>query len=125
MLKYKIIKQRNALDENNEMYYPRLAGRGKYELKDVAEAISERNTLSKADVIATLISLEEIVPYLLTSGYSVSLGDLGTFSLQANASSFSDKSKVTWRSFKSVKVRFRAGKALKILLSNVSFKRLE
>ena len=50
MLRYKIIKQRNALDEaKKEMFYPRLTGRQNYDLNDVAEMISERSSLTKGD----------------------------------------------------------------------------
>ena len=124
MLRYKIIKQRNALNENKaEMYYPRLTGRIKYDINAVAEKISDRSSLSKGDIIATLISLEDIIPELLKSGNTVELGALGSFSLQASASTTSDESQVSWRSFRKLTARFRAGKALKIRLSEVHFSR--
>ena len=124
MLRYKIIKQRNALDENKkEMYYPRLTGRTKYDINDIADLISKQSSLSKADVIATLVSLETLIPDLLTSGYTIKLGELGTFSLQANTQISEKEDQVTWRSFKKLIVRFKAGKALKILLQDVNFKK--
>ena len=125
MLKYKIIKQRNALDENKkEMFYPRLTGRQNYDLNDVAKMISRRSSLTKGDIVATLVSLEEIIPELLASGHTVKLGELGTFSLHAKANTSPDESKVTWRSFKGLITRFRAGKALKLRLSKVSFRKV-
>ena len=124
MLRYKIIKQRNALDENKkEMYYPRLTGRTKYDINDIADLISKQSSLSKADVIATLVSLETLIPDLLTIGYTIKLGELGTFSLQANTQISEKEDQVTWRSFKKLIVRFKAGKALKILLQDVNFKK--
>ena len=69
MLRYRIIKQKNALDKDkSEMYYPRLTGRQKYNVRDVAEVISSRTSLSKADILATLISLEDVIPELLKMG---------------------------------------------------------
>ena len=125
MLRYKIIKQRNALDKDkSEMFYPRLTGRQHYELNDVAKMISERSSLTKGDIVATLVSLEEIIPKLLISGHTVKLGELGTFSLHAKTSTSPDESQVTWRSFNDLITRFRAGKALKILLSDVSFRKM-
>ena len=86
MLKYRIVKQKNALDTDKaEMYFPRLTSRTKYDLHDVADMISQRSTLNKADIIATLISLEEVIPEFLKSGSIVDLGRLGTFSIQAKA----------------------------------------
>jgi predicted histone-like DNA-binding protein len=122
MLRYKVIKQQNALDENKkEMYYPRLTKRSKYTTSDVADLIRRRSTLSKADIIATLVSLEEVISEMLKEGSIVDLGGLGTFSLQANASSAPTEGEVTWRSFQALKTRFRPGKALKIDLLDVHF----
>ena len=125
MLRYKIIKQQNALDENkSEMYYPRLTGRQKYKYNELASYISDRTTLSKADIGATLIALEEAIPYLLKSGFSIKLGDLGTFSLEAKAHSSSKEEDVSSRDFYQLNTRFRVGKALKLLLHEVNFKRV-
>ncbi len=122
MLKYKIVKQRNALsDTKEEMYYPRLTERIKRNLDDVAEMISDQSSLSKGDVLSTLMSLEGIIPKLLRSGNQVELGDLGTFSLHAKGNSSSTKSEVSWRSFQKIITRFRAGKALEISLAEVHF----
>lgn len=122
MLKYKIIKQRNALHKQKEtMYYPRLTESHKCDLDYVADMISERSSLTKADVLGTLVSLENIIPHLLWNGNRVELGRLGTFSLQANADTSPDQSKVSWRSFRKLTARFRAGKALKITLPQVHF----
>ena len=125
MLRYKIVKQRNALDKDKtELYYPRLTKRQKYTLNDVAREISDRSSLSRADTIAVLVSLEEVILHLLKNGRSVHLGDLGSFSLQSHAETSQTLEGVSWRNFKALKVRFRAGKALKIRLSDVNFKRI-
>ena len=125
MLRYRIIKQRNALDTaKKEMYYPRLTGRQNYDINDIAKRISDGSSLTKADIVATLVSLEDIIPKLLISGHTVKLGELGTFSLHAKTSTSPDESQVTWRSFNDLITRFRAGKALKILLSDVSFRKM-
>lgn len=126
MLKYKVIKQRNALHESKEeMYYVRLTKSVKYDLDQVAETIADRSALTKADVVATLVSLENLIPKLLIDGCRVELGNLGTFSLQAESESSKDESKISWRSFKKLTTRFRPGKALKIHLSSVKFRQSE
>jgi predicted histone-like DNA-binding protein len=124
MLKYNIIKQRNTLGEGEEeIYYPRLAGRHNYGLDDVAKIISRRSSLSKSDIVAALAAFEEIIPELLTSGNSVKLGDLGTFSIQAGARSSTDKAQVSWHNFREINIRFKAGKALKLSLRDVQFRK--
>lgn len=123
MLTYKIIKQRNPLDENKEeMFYARLTDRQKCDLDDVAEIISSRSSLTKSDIVATLMSLEDIIPKLLIAGSTVQLGKLGTFSLHSKVATYPKKSQVTWRSFLKLMIRFRPGKALKIRLQEVNFR---
>ncbi len=126
MLKYKIVKQRNALDEGKkEMYYPRLTNRTRMGLMDVAGQISRQSTLSKADTIAVLAALEEVIPDMLREGNIVDLGALGTFTLQSTADTGKEESAVSWRNFSDLKVRFKPGSALKINLPEVKFKKVE
>jgi len=125
MLRYRIVKQKNALDANKkEMFFPRLTNRQKYSARDVAEIISERSSLSKADILATLISLEGVIPELLKSGSIIDLGELGTFSIQAKVETSPTEEEVSWRSFKSVRAKFRPGPALQMHLFDVNFKRV-
>lgn len=125
MLKYTIVKQRNPFNENKEeMYYPRLTERNIYDIDDVADLISRQSTLTKADIVATLISLEDVIPVALKNGYKVKLGNLGSFSLQAGASTSPEKAQVSWRNFRKLTTRFSADKSLNISLSDVHFKRI-
>jgi predicted histone-like DNA-binding protein len=126
MLKYKIVKQCNALDKDKkEMYYPRLTNRTRMGLMDVAGQISRQSTLSKADTIAVLAALEDVIPDMLKEGNIVDLGALGTFTLQSTAGTGTEVSVVSWRNFSELKVRFKPGPALKIQLPEVKFKKLE
>lgn len=125
MLKYIIVKQGNPFNENDEeMYYPRLTGRNNYDIDDVADLISRQSSLSKGDVVATLIALEDVIPQALISGHKVSLGKLGSFSLQAGASTSPEEAQVSWRNFRKLSTRFSSGEALKIRLSDVHFQRV-
>lgn len=126
MLKYKIVKQCNALDKDKkEMFYPRLTNRTRLGLMDVAGQISRQSTLSKADTIAVLAALEEVIPDMLREGNIVDLGALGTFTLQSTADTGKEESEVSWRNFSELKVRFKPGHALKIQLPEVKFKKVE
>ena len=124
MLKYKVIKQRNSLGSSKEeMYYPRLTDRKNYDLNYLASLIGRRSTVSKADIVAVLASFGEIIPEMLTLGTSVTLGELGTFSIHARATASPDESQVSAGNFKEVNIRFKAGKALKLGLKDMSFER--
>lgn len=50
----------------------------------IAEEISANCTLTKADIVGCVTALAEMVAYYTTRGYSVALGELGTFTASLN-----------------------------------------
>jgi len=125
-IKYKVIKQgATPLTQTNKSYYTaRACKRSLVGLDEIAELLSLRSTLSKADVFATLIALTEAIPEYLLNNQSVQLGDLGTVSLHLSSKSESTPEDVTWRSIKELKVQFRAGKEIKKSLKSAHFKKV-
>lgn len=126
-INYKIVKQGNTplTDPDREYYTARVCSRSKISLKKIAERISQRCTLSKADIYGTLVELTTIIPECLLENQSVELGSLGTFSCSISSQSEASPEEVTWRSIKGLKVQFRAGKELKEELRDVQFKRVD
>ncbi|MFA8435974.1 MAG: HU family DNA-binding protein [Marinifilaceae bacterium] len=124
MLKYKIISQVNPLHKNREkIYYPRLTGTEKVNLRYVCDDLSRKSTLSAADITGVVVALTQIIPHYLAQGKSVELGDLGIFSLAAEVKTEDAPQKVSFRNFKRLKIRFRPGKLLKLSPFSVDFKK--
>lgn len=60
-------------------YYPTQAETSPLDIESVAEQIKDNSTFSRGDIKATLNALQKSVIETLLAGYSVRLGDLGSF----------------------------------------------
>lgn len=92
------------------MFYPRIAKWDKYTLHHIAKEISDRSALSGTNTYAVLVSMEEVICRMLMNGRIVCLGDLGSFSLQANAKTSPNDAEVTWKIFKSLRQSSNPGR---------------
>lgn len=78
MISYNKIQRRNPLNGNLK-WYPQIALNSSVTADDVILGIVEKCTLTKVDVKAVLIALEEVIIEQLKNGNSVRFGDLGSF----------------------------------------------
>lgn len=86
MIKYSIQPKKNYLSEKREVkFYPQAAPSTPLMLEQIAERIEKRSSVSSSDVKAVLDALQTEVIYALRNGYSVRLGDLGSFRLTIRA----------------------------------------
>ena len=87
----------------------------------MSERIQQNCTVTKADVHAVLVALEDVIILALKSGEIVRLGDLGTFQIGV-----SSKGAVTEEDFnvsliKKARIKFRPGVALSSFLTTLSY----
>lgn len=78
MIKWNKIQRRNPIT-NGLSWYPTIALDGTAELEEVVQGIVDKCTLTKVDVKAVLVALEEVVIATIKSGRSVRFGELGSF----------------------------------------------
>lgn len=79
----------------------------------MAGRITKRSTIHTADIKAVLSALEQTLGDALTSGHSVRLGDLGSFSLTCTTHGEDDPKLVTTKQVKKLHVRFTPSAAIK------------
>lgn len=93
----------------NKLWYPRsiLVG-SPISTDEVAGLISAASTVSRADVVAVLTALGDVMGNCMAQGRSVKLDGIGTFSFTASAAGNGVKTpeEVTVRQIKGVKVHF-------------------
>ena len=121
-MKYRVKQKRNGINDK-ELYYAvpvwsRLVG-----TREIAQRLSERSTLSSADIRATLIGLVEVMESYLHDGHSVKLDDLGVFRLSATSEGYASPDECTPQRVHAVKVCFRADSQIKKNLKFVKFQR--
>lgn len=92
---------------DKKQYYPQVAPTTPIGLNDVAEQIEKQSTVSLADIKGVLDALQEVVLEAMADGYSVRLGDLGSFRPTISAvKSREHVEDVSADDIKAVRVRF-------------------
>lgn len=126
-VKYKAVKMNSPLKKEGkkEKYYPRVVGREKKNLRDIAERISETSTFSTIDVIGVLEAFASQIPYFLKDNCSVELGDLGTFSLHISGEGVDHPKQINASKIKSVKMAFRPSTRIKEDLTKLDFRKIK
>ena len=105
-------------------YYGQVQASGDINLREMATRIQATCTVTKADVFAVLISLEDVITEALKSGEIVRLGDLGTFQIGISSKGAETEEDYDASLIKKARINFRPGSALSGILSNLSFSKV-
>nr|WP_320000778.1 HU family DNA-binding protein [uncultured Draconibacterium sp.] len=89
--------------------------------KEIAEALSKNTTLSRGEAVLVLDELQAVIQNSLLDGYSVQMGDWGSFQLTFNCTGTDTEAECTADKIRSVNIRFRPGKQMKEALANATF----
>jgi predicted histone-like DNA-binding protein len=90
--------------------------------KEVAKQIADETTLNPKEAEMALYQLQKVLITMLSEGYSVQLGDWGSFHLTCNSKGHEKKEEVKANSIENVNIRFVPGKDLKEALQKINFK---
>ncbi len=105
-------------------YYGQVQASGDVNIREMATRIQASCTVTKADVYAVLVALEDVITDALKGGEIVRLGDLGTFQI-----GISSKGAVTEEDYSDslitkARINFRPGTALAGTLSGLTFQKV-
>lgn len=117
-MKYKIEKRRDNIN-HRDYYIPQPAAGQVIRVDEIARQINDMCTVSRADVVAVLQALQDVMVRNLKQGYSVRLGKVGSFSVKMSATPADAPENVTADNIKEIGVKFRANAELKQLLNEV------
>ncbi|XZF14942.1 HU family DNA-binding protein [Chitinophagaceae bacterium MMS25-I14] len=109
---------------NPKKWYAIARSAGELTLRELANEISERCTLTNADIYAVLESLLQVIPQEIAKGNIVRLGDFGSFSLTLNSSGVATQEEVTSSVIKGNRLHFRPGKAVADQLNAITYRKL-
>lgn len=106
---------------DKKQYFPQVAPTTPIGLNDVAEQIEKQSTVSLADIKGVLDALQEVVLEAVADGYSVRLGDLGSFRLTCVATGGEDDSaNVTAKHVSRLRIRFTPSGAMQRMLRDTN-----
>ena len=122
---YSVVPRVNPRDkEAAPKFYAQAQARGDVNIREMATRIQGSCTVTKADVYAVLVALEDVIMEALQNGEIVRLGELGTFQV-----SLSGKGAVTSEDYdtsliKKARINFRPGLSLAGMLDTLSFSKV-
>ena len=125
-VKYSVIPRINPRDrETDPKYYAQVQSNGDVSLREMCERIQQSCTVTKADVHAVLVALEDVIVDALKGGEIIRLGDLGTFRV-----SLSSKGALTEKEYNTslitrARILFRPGTILSEALANLTYSKLK
>lgn len=99
--------------KQQKMLQARINSAGTIDTKSLCQLITERSSISSADVKATLDSLNFFFEFYLSQGYSIQLDDLGIFSLGLKSNRNPETEKENALSVKISGIHFRPSVNLK------------
>lgn len=89
--------------------------------KEIAEALTRNTTLSRGEAAMVLNELQLVILNALLDGYSVQMGDWGSFQLTVNCTGADTEAACTVDKITSVNIRFRPGNQMKEALAKATF----
>ena len=119
------VRSKKNFKLNKKQFYPQIAPATPIGLNDVAEQIEKQSTVSLSDIKGVLDALQEVVLEAMADGYSVRLGDLGSFRPTLRAVCSREKQEdVSATDIAAVRVRFTPSAELtrRLLPRNVQLK---
>ena len=72
-------------DENSQRLYPRIVSKGTVTFEQLTEKIANHSGLSKGTILAVMDEIEYWTAHLLSDGYRVQIGNIGTASVSLKA----------------------------------------
>ena len=122
---YSVAPRINPRDkEAAPKYYGRVQAKGDINLREISERIQQSCTVTKADVHAVLISLEDVIIDSLRNGEIVRLGDLGAFQIGISSKGAATEEDYNSSLIKKARINFRPGLALVGILPGLSYKKV-
>ena len=122
---YSVVPRTKPGEKNDPpKYYAQAQARGDVSIREMAERIQSTCTVTKADVYAVLVALEDVIVEALQNGEIVRLGELGTFQLSLSGKGALTEEDYNTSLIKRAKINFRPGTALANALASLSFSKV-
>ena len=105
-------------------YYAQAQASVDVSIREMSERIQQTCTVTKADVYAVLVAMEDVIIDALKSGEIVRLGDLGTLQIGLSGKGTLTEEEYDSSLIKKARINFRPGIALSSMLTALTFARV-
>ena len=119
---YSVVPRYNPSEKGTPpKYYAQAQASGDVSIREMAERIQQTCTVTKADVHATLVAMEDVIIDALKSGEIVRLGDLGTLQIGLSGKGALSEEDYEPSLIKKARINFRPGIALSGILTSLTY----
>ena len=122
MLDYSVAMLGNPMMPGEEKKaYAYLQSRSQFGIDEIADhMVSHGCNYDRADIVAIIMKLVSCPRELLSDGYRIQLGDLGSFHLTCNSEGAESLRAFTRSNIKSINVRFKPSNRFTLELGNIT-----
>ena len=123
---YTVVPKINPRDRETEpKFYGNVKSSGDINIREMAERIQGSCTVTKADVYAVLVALEDVIAESIQKGEIVRLMDIGTFRVGISTKGALKEEDFNDALIKKTRILFRPGSVLQNALSQVNFTKVK
>jgi len=121
---YRLIQRRNPSDPSApKKHYAVPISNGRITIEQIADDLVLISSISIGDILSVIRNLLDALPKYLLRGYSVQLGDLGTFRVSFSSEGVEDPKEFTIAKIRNRKILFMPGPAFKKILRDMVFEK--
>ena len=117
-------KQNNLVSPPEVKYYPCAVSKGEADLDSLADVVSSRSSMSRADCYGVIIGLTEAISEALLDGKIVRIDALGTFQITIQGTAAENPEELGKSTIKGTKIVYRPSKKMKKRLNAITFRRM-
>ena len=123
---YTVVPKINPRDRESEAkFYGNVKSSGDINIREMAERIQGSCTVTKADVYAVLVALEDVISESIQKGEIVRLMDIGTFRVGISTKGALKEEEFSESLIKKTRILFRPGSVLQNALAQINFTKVK
>ena len=123
---YTVVPKINPRDRETEpKFYGNVKSSGDINIREMAERIQQSCTVTKADVFAVLVALEDVISESIQKGEIVRLMDIGTLRVGISTKGALKEEDFNDALIKKTRLLFRPGSILQNALANLNFTKVK
>ena len=123
---YTVVPKINPRDRESEAkFYGNVKSSGDINIREMAERIQGSCTVTKADVYAVLVALEDVISESIQKGEIVRLMDIGTFRVGISTKGALKEEDFNDALIKKTRILFRPGSVLQNALAHINFTKVK
>ena len=123
---YTVVPKINPRDRETEpKFYGNVKSSGDINIREMAERIQGSCTVTKADVYAVLVALEDVIAESIQKGEIVRLMDIGTFRVGISTKGAMREEDFNDALIKKTRILFRPGSVLQNAIANLNFTKVK